>query len=500
MAAPDRYTGEKGNYNIGGGYADLPGFADAYNLLADQQGQYGSSDRQGVIGRINTVADQFKQQFTQAAGRSPTPDEMSTFLSQQGGQLISRAPLGRSENDTANINSLISQYTQGVAKSANPPIPSTQPSVPTVPPPTNTPSVPGSSPPTATTPPLPSIPGMPPAATGDTPGSTAGLPLNVPGMPPPAVTATSQLPTILGLTTPSTPVNQPTIQNTDISPYIPTTSQQQQDIVSQSINQSQGVANQNVQSLQDILGPYVQSQVKNWTDPNSPDYQATIGALNNSGRADAGTFSQSLASRLAPLIGQNMMSLGTNALQPSFTTQQGLVNSGAGTQSSLSNASLQRFIDQQNFNQQAALSNELASKGQPSSFQNALGSGASLLSGLGNFGQGASGIKQLAGTWICTHLKKLGLATLEEVERVHVRLRPSIFRHPLHWIVYLISSPRLIVFADAASVDWEAVKKVLIDQVLAEPDSEKAWKIYRAECQRLTLQYAPELWTLEVVA
>jgi hypothetical protein len=307
------------------------------------------------------------------------------------------------------------------------------------------------------------------------------------------------LPNIPGLSNPGTPVNTATVPSTDISPYLPTTSQQQQDIINQSIAQSQGVGQQNVQSLQDILGPYVQSQVKNWTDPNSPDYQSTIGALNNVGRADAGTFGQSLASRLAPLIGQNMMTLGTNALQPSFTTQQGLVNTGAGTQSNLGLASLQRFIDQQNFQQQATLANQLADKGQPSSAQNAVGMGSSILSSLGSFGQGLGGFKQIAGTWICTHLKKLGLATIEEVEHVHIRLRPSIFRHPIHWITYLVNAPHLIVLCDVASVDWKAVKEVLVNQVLAEPDSEKAWQIYRAECQRLTLQYAPELWTLEIV-
>lgn len=205
------------------------------------------------------------------------------------------------------------------------------------------------------------------------------------------------------LSTPDAPVNQASVPNTDISPYIPATSNQQQDIIKQAIAQSQGVGQQNVQSLQDILNPYVTSQVKNWTDPNSPDYQATMGNLNNFGRADSNTFGQSLASRLAPLIAENQMKLGTNALQPSFTTQQGLVTSGANTQSNLGLASLQRFIDQQNFDKQAALANQLADKGQPSNFQQGVGGASSLLNGVGNFLQGIPGLKSIAsGCFIST--------------------------------------------------------------------------------------------------
>lgn len=327
-----------------------------------------------------------------------------------------------------------------------------------------------------------------------TPATTQPLP-NLPGGNPggpPIGTGTT-------VSTPSTPVGTSTVPGVDIAPYIPATSTQQQDIIKNAIAQSQGVAQQNVTSLQDILGPYVQSQVKNWTDPNSPDYQATMGNLNNFGRADANTFGQSVASRLAPLIGQNMMSLGTNALQPSFATQQGLVNSGAGTQSNLGLASLQRFIDQQNFDKQATLAKELADKGVPSNFQQGVGAGSSLLGGFGSFFQGLPGLKQVSGTWICTHLKKLNLATESEVEAVHAKLYPSIFRHPIHWLHYLYSAPRLIELCDMESMEWGPVKEVLIDAVLAEPDPEKAWQIYRAECQRLTLQYAPQLWVLEIV-
>lgn len=308
----------------------------------------------------------------------------------------------------------------------------------------------------------------------------------------------SDLPTIPGLSTPTTPVNAPTVQ-TDISSSIPATSQQQQNIVNQGIAQSQNVAGQNVASLQSILGPYVQQQFSQYTDPNSPANAQMMGELNNMGMADSGAFPQALASRLAPLLSQDYMQLGTSALEPSFQTQQSLVQSGTEDQSNLGLASLQRYIDQQNFQNQSTLANQLADKGQPSNFQQGVGGASSLLGGLGGFFQGLPGLKQVtSGTWICTHLKKLGLATEEEVKNVHHRLYPSVFRHPLHWMVYLAYAPRLIEYCDAASVDWKAVKEVLVDQVLAEPDSEKAWQIYRAECQRLTLRYAPELWKLEV--
>lgn len=427
-------------------YAGIPGYENTFTKLVEQAAGFGSdsdANRPILLNRINNLVDDFKRTYSSSSGKQPTNEEIGKFLNEQGGNIITGSPLGRSESDQSNVNGKISEYISS--------------------------AFPGIGTPTTSTPNPPSVP---------------------PDLLP--------LPPIPGLSNPTTPVNAGTVPTTDISPYVPTTSQQQQDIINNGIAQSQSVANQNVQSLQDILGPYVQSQVKNWTDPNSPDYQSTIGALNNVGRADAGTFGQSLSSRLAPLIGQNMMSLGTNALAPSFQNQQNLVGQGAGTQSSLGLASLQRFIDQQNFQQQAALANQLADKGQPSNFQQGIGGASSILGGLGNLGQGIPGFKQLS--WICTHLKNLKLATEEEVEAVHARLYPSIFKHPLEFIHYLHSAPRLIELCDVANVDWEPVKCVLIDKVLSEHDSEKAWQIYRTECKRLALRYAPELWTLEVIA
>lgn len=322
------------------------------------------------------------------------------------------------------------------------------------------------------------------------------------------------LPNIPGLSTPnlpntpatpqSTPVNVATVPQTDISPYIPTTSQQQQDVINHAITQSQGVANQNVQSLQDIMGPYVQSQVKNWTDPNSPDYQSTMGQLNNFGRADPNTFAQSLSSRLAPLIGQNMMTMGTSALTPSFQNQQNLVSSGASTQSNLGLASLQRFIDLQNFEKQAALSNQLADKGQPSGAQQGIGGAASLLQGLGQFGQGFGGFKQLlSGCFLstaCTEAMHLPdncdeLETLRGFRDGYVSLIPG---GTSEIKAYYAIAPKIVEKINSLDSKEEIYREIYDSIVLPcvvlikEGSHRAAFTLYKQRTQELCERYTPE--------
>lgn len=336
---------------------------------------------------------------------------------------------------------------------------------------------------------IPGILGIPPSGTNPTPfpdqPPLTGGPVTLPPGP---------------LSTPDTPVNQSTVPNTDISPYIPATSTQQQDIIKNAIAQSQGVGQQNVQSLQDILNPYVTSQVKNWTDPNSPDYQATMGNLNNFGRADNNTFGQSLASRLAPLIAQNQMSLGTNALIPSFNTQQGLVSSGAGTQSNLGLASLQRFIDQQNFDKQAALANQLADKGQPSNFQQGVGAGSSLLSGVGNFMQGLPGAKIVADatSYVCLELIKRNLLSESDMDDFHFHIVPAVMKKGRAFWKYAMDGKKLVdavnLDRDKASIIWKEIKPLLFDEVMKEPNACKAVDRYASACHILCNLSDRSLW------
>lgn len=341
--------------------------------------------------------------------------------------------------------------------------------------------------------------GQPTVSTGG--GGTGGATVTPPPAPPagPATPPPFSIDPNQPLSTPGTPINQGTAPS-DINSFIPATSTQQQNIVNQALDQSRSTANQNVGDLNDLFHKNILAQVSNWTDPNSPDYQSTMGQLNNVGRADPNTFGQSLSSRLAPLISNSLTQTAQGALLPSFLTQQGLIGTGAANQSNIGLASLQRFMQQADFQKQSDLANQLADKGVPSNFQQGVGGASSFLQGLGNFGQGAAGLKSLTNTWICTHLKKLKLTTEEEVDAVHQRLCPTLVRHPIHWLHYLLYGPRLIALADAGGADWGEVKQVLIDAVIAEPDSEKAFLIYRDGCKRLCERYAPELWNLEVLA
>lgn len=407
-----------------------------------------------------------------------------------------------------------------------------QPSVPTTPLPT-TPTVPtqgtiqpgggsGLPPfiPAPNQPGLPTIPGMPGGSGGPgaysnpipqqgQPGQQPGLPPSLLGLPPPPMVTTPQLPTILGLTTPSTPVNQPTVPGQDISPYIPTTSQQQQDIVGQAIQQSQGVAGQNLQQLRGIIDPYIQQQFKSFTDPQGSQYQSTIGQLNNIGMADSGAFPQALADKLAPLLSQGALQLGQETLIPSFANQQNLVSQGADVQSNLGLDSLQRFIEQQNFSQQSDLAKQLAAQGASSSFGSGiggllgggLGAGAgALFGGLPGAGIGAmigskggSGVG--GGTWICTHLKNLGLATPEEVEKVHKRLIVTLTTHALDWIQYVIQAPVIILLLDQIDFDWSTVKRLFIDDIIQEQDADTAFHKYQDACWSLYRVCGGEAWS-----
>lgn len=239
------------------------------------------------------------------------------------------------------------------------------------------------------------------------------------------------------------------------------------------------------QTIQDLIGKQTAATAADLTNPNSPTYQSFSGLMNNMGiTPSSGAFQAGMGG----VLGQSAANAENAALGgvslPALSGIQGL--SGFGLQQAQGQSGLGHLNDMGDFGLQAGLASKLAGSGGGS---NMLGN---IFAGLNTGANVYSAGKQP--TWICTKLKNIGLATQLEVEAVHVRLRPSIFRHPIHWLHYLYNAPRLIALCDQASLDWQPVKAVLIDQVLAEPDPEKAWQIYRGECQRLCEVYAPNLW------
>lgn len=94
-------------------YGDTPGFSDAYGKLTKQLQSLHSDSwdaRKGVLNRLNSVADQFKNLFTNNVGREPTPEEIGKYISESGAQAILSSPNGRSEENAQAIRNQAAQY------------------------------------------------------------------------------------------------------------------------------------------------------------------------------------------------------------------------------------------------------------------------------------------------------------------------------------------------------------------------------------------------------
>lgn len=326
-----------------------------------------------------------------------------------------------------------------------------------------------------------------------------------------------------------------------ISTTFDQTQGQQSGLVGQALGNIRGVQDTGQSSVTDLLNNYTQNYASR-LGPNGDLGQQLAGEYNNLGiTPGSGAFQQGLGNAMGALGGQNALTLGTEALLPGLesqygalgtglssqlgtssdrasalinsimggtNTQQGLASGGANIQTSLAQDPLQRYINQQDFQQQAQLSNQLAAQGASTSFGGGAGSliGGGLGAGLGGiFGGpagagigamvgsgGGKGIGQAAGgTWICTHLKDLGLATQEEVEGVHKKLYTTIVLHPLAWLHYWKHGPELI---KRSHVDWSEWKPLFIDNVLLCENREKAFYLYKEACHQLCMQEAPDLW------
>lgn len=115
MASSDGYNLNGNNfqdsgYDLTSPYASNDGFFDAYRKLVDQQHSLGSGDRPGLVNRLNTAGDQFKNLFTNYVGRAPTADELGKFFKENAGQTITSTNLGRSENDPTGVRNNIANY------------------------------------------------------------------------------------------------------------------------------------------------------------------------------------------------------------------------------------------------------------------------------------------------------------------------------------------------------------------------------------------------------
>lgn len=111
--------------NIDTNYGNLSNYGTAYQQLVDQQNGYnsGSTKARQILGtRLDNAVNTFKSSFYNTVGRQASDDEINQFLQNGAGSIISNSAggLGRSENDTQNVNSQIQQFvSQNFQQAAN---------------------------------------------------------------------------------------------------------------------------------------------------------------------------------------------------------------------------------------------------------------------------------------------------------------------------------------------------------------------------------------------
>lgn len=198
-------------------------------------------------------------------------------------------------------------------------------------------------------------------------------------------------------------------------------------------------------------------------------------SYNQGGMLNSGAFEQGLADRLSGSVLQNQSAALGGFGIPSIQNESNTAN--APYQGFIQNLypGMQNYgqgqTSQFGFNQQKQLSGDLANMMQPGNLQQ----WAPIIQGaLQGGGLAASG------TYLCTHLKKLGLATKEEIDLVHDKLVNQFFSHPAEMLLYALLAPPFI--ADSDGFDWASLKSRIVDDILSEEDSLTAFNRYRDVC------------------
>ena len=194
--------------------------------------------------------------------------------------------------------------------------------------------------------------------------------------------------------------------------------------------QVQQTAQQNqMSSLNSIVGQAtplinneVATQAKNLTDPNSPTYQSFSGMLNNLGiTPSSGAFQSGLGGTLGSSASSDIQSLMSSLISPALGTAQGAssqpYNQMLGQIYPSLGALSTQNINQNNFQEQSNLAQQVAATGQPSGFASDIGMASGSAGGVGSLLSG--GAQAYKATWICTAMRKAGVLTQEEVDKLH---------------------------------------------------------------------------------
>lgn len=273
--------------------------------------------------------------------------------------------------------------------------------------------------------------------------------------------------------------------------------QQQLDLLQKQVDLRTG----GLSSLGDILGKKNQAQFAYDLPGIKEDLQKSGLFSSPSALASAVTReSEMLGANTAAQLGQ--YGLGTIDLQT-----QGLGAIGQ-NQTSMQQGGLQRQFSTADYDKQAALAAQIGASSVPNapgfSFGGALGGAASggiaaaplwaanpgIAAGLTGLGAIAGGSKNSA-SYLCTHLRELGLATQEEVDLVHKKIFEDFKGSLTALFIYGILAPLFIVKADLESFDWASLKPFIIDDIIFEKDSKSAFKRYQFVCKQIFKSLLP---------
>lgn len=241
-------------------------------------------------------------------------------------------------------------------------------------------------------------------------------------------------------------------------------------------------------STQDLINNQTQQTINQLTSPQTAEQLKE--AYNANGMLDSGAFSQGVANTLSNATANNMsQALGAITL-PGISNIMGTSNAPYESFLGNLNPNLQSFGSNQtnysNFQLQKDLADQIASMNSPTTLQKWAPIIQSGIQAGGMVGAGAAG--RPGGTYICTHLKKLGLMTAQDVQNVHDKVFPYAFLKPFDLLKYNFFAPAFIIWADQAGFDWAALKPRVCDEIIACTTQREAFKRYKAVCLEIFQQ------------
>lgn len=281
-------------------------------------------------------------------------------------------------------------------------------------------------------------------------------------------------------------------QNSLINNFLAT--QYQPEIQGYQKQQQTSALNDAQTQAQNLIQQQNQAAITNLTDPTN--MQKIEGAFNQNGLLNSGAFSQGLADQLSQAANSNI----SNAIG-------GVTIPGIENIENTQNAPYQQFMNglqpglnqagqnQQsgiNFNLQSQLAQELAQLQQPNSWQQA----APVIQGVAN---GAANGGAQATSYICLELISRGFASLYDLDLLHYKTMPAVFKKARAFYHYAQNGRQLVEAANKKGIDWKLWLKRFLTDPMEFNDPIKSVESYALAFKDLCMECAPELWDERVM-